>query len=102
MGILMEISQKIQGVAEGYDPIQLFDRNTSWCTSYNHPCEYMGICRSWNLGGCPHGFRQTTWLERDSVVKLSQAVKERYNGAPDDEGQLQLDLASSGIGKENT
>jgi hypothetical protein len=78
MGILTEISQKIQAVKSGLDPAIVFDRNTSWCTSYNKPCEYIGICRNWNLKGVPSGFEKSDWIEEKETLALVPEVQERY------------------------
>lgn len=42
--ILSEINQKSSALSEGYDPWTLFPRNSFYCLSYGHPCEYSGIC----------------------------------------------------------
>jgi hypothetical protein len=40
-----EIAQKLSAIAKGADPRMLFPRNTHYCVSYGHNCEYAGICR---------------------------------------------------------
>jgi len=99
VGLLTEISQKTQALEKGYDPLQLFDRNTSWCTSYYRPCEYAGVCRQWDLKGIPSGFRKTSWAERHGLIALDPSAIRSYRNeevpaSDPDSAQLMLPFAS--------
>jgi len=100
VGLLTEISQKVQALEKGYDPLQLFDRNTSWCTSYYRPCEYAGVCRQWDLTGIPEGFRKTSWAEKHGLITLDPSVVRSYRhetrtvDLDADPAQLELDLST--------
>ncbi len=70
-GLISEISQKVGAWRSGYDPIMLFPRNTSWCTSFSSLCEYAYICRNKHLtskGRAPTGFIRDR-LTKSSVEK---------------------------------
>jgi hypothetical protein len=54
--LLSEISQKAAAVERGFEPAIVFRRNTEFCVSYNHPCEFLHICRERDLPSVPHGF----------------------------------------------
>jgi hypothetical protein len=100
VGLLSEISAKTQALDHGHDPLVLFDRNTSWCTSYNRPCEYASICRNWDLKGIPEGFRKTSWSEKNAVVSLDPSIVRRYanEAVPDPVPDGQLELPGLGAG----
>jgi hypothetical protein len=68
--LIREVSQKVEAYYKGYDPVGLFPRNTSWCLSFSHPCEYAYICRNVDLkpkGRVPRGFLRDK--RRTSVVE---------------------------------
>jgi hypothetical protein len=70
--LIHEISQRIQAVEEGYNPVEVFPRATTWCMSFSSPCEYAYICRNQKLtakGRAPHGFF------RDQAPKKQNALK---------------------------
>ena len=58
--LMNEITSKVEAIREKRFPdIQLFPRNTSWCTAFSHPCEYASICRSYRAGRpAPPTFRK--------------------------------------------
>jgi hypothetical protein len=39
-----EITQKVNALTKGFDAAVLFARNTHYCLSFSHPCEYAEIC----------------------------------------------------------
>ena len=44
--LFSEIAQKTAALSQGSDPRQLFRRNTHYCISYGHVCEFADECRS--------------------------------------------------------
>lgn len=66
MGILSEISQKVEALRQGWEWYQVFPRNTSWCTSFNRLCEYAHICREdFPEEEVPYGFIRSKGKERE-------------------------------------
>ena len=43
--LFQEVTQKMVAVKKGYNPDVLFPRNSYYCLSYSHPCEYSMICQ---------------------------------------------------------
>lgn len=69
--LIHEISQRVEALDE-FTPIELFPRSTTWCMSFSHPCEYVDICRNYDLtakGKAPRGFF------RDQAPKKQNALK---------------------------
>jgi len=77
VGLLAEISQKIQGLSKFPDAM-LFRRNTEWCTSYSHPCEYIDICREeLSPGVAPYGFVVDDWHILSDVKNINYDLLDR-------------------------
>jgi len=77
MGVLSEIAQKASAWrSRRYPPESLFPRNTSWCLSYNHKCEYYDICRTVlsEKGEPPFGFTRIP-IDKEAGVALLKKVK---------------------------
>lgn len=56
--IALEVGMVLKG--EG-TPLQIFPRNTQWCTAYFRRCEYMDVCRNCDIslkGRAPMGFKR--------------------------------------------
>jgi hypothetical protein len=59
---LAEISQKVEAL-KTHSEYALFRRNTSWCTSFSRPCEFISVCRQrFAKDHIPYGFRKDTDL----------------------------------------
>jgi len=58
--LFLEATQKALAVKDGYDPDVLFPRNTYYCLSYSHPCEFAHICHQdvKNMKRIPQGFKK--------------------------------------------
>lgn len=69
--IMAEISQKAAAL-HSCSPYALFPRNTQWCTSFAHPCEYIHVCRREVEVGVPSGFSRDR-----SLPSLVPATKRR-------------------------
>lgn len=105
MGLLTEVSQKVLGLLD-YSPHHLFSRNTSWCGSYNKPCEYLGICRNARFDPVPTGFVREDWEDLAKVKEVANETPDRGCGAPvrpcssggnadDEAAQYPLDFGNS-------
>lgn len=65
--LVEEISARVEALST-HNPFELFQRNTEFCVSFNHPCDYIHICRERDLPRVPHGFI----LESSSITQTKK------------------------------
>lgn len=93
-GLLVEISQKVLALEKGFHPNMLFPRNTSWCGSYNHPCEYINICRNVNLDVVPEGFKREEVIDEKTLAPCADPGSAPTERPGDEASQRTFDFGN--------